>query len=83
MNQTDPDIAETDGAETDGLTIFDDVRSVPDEPAAVVGLQLVGIVLTYAVIIGVVVLVGVVAVLAGTLLWPMLMDPPAFSSASG
>jgi len=78
MNQTD--LGTTD---TDGLAIFDDVHSVPAEPAAFVGLQLVGIVLTYAFIIGVVVLVGVVAVLAGTLLWPMLMDLPALSAASG
>ena len=61
----------------DGLAIFADEQQVPAEPAAFVGLQLVGIVLTYAVLLGIAVIVGVVVVLVVTLVWPMLVDMSA------
>jgi len=58
----------------DGLAIFDDVREVPSEPAVVVGLQLVVVVLGYSVAIGLVVLVAVVLILTMALFWPVLVD---------
>jgi len=68
------DTAEQSTTEADGLTIFDDVHEVPDEPAAFVGMQLVAIVLSYSVALGILVLVVVPIVLALTLLWPYLLS---------
>lgn len=68
--------------EAEGLAIFDDVREVSAEPAGVVGLQLVAVVLSYSFIIGVVVIAAVVLILAFTLFWPMLLAV-VFPGATG
>ncbi|ANP73462.1 hypothetical protein [Cryobacterium arcticum] len=58
----------------DGLAIFEDEHEVASPPVGVVGLQLLAVVLTYAVILGLAVLVVVVIVLFVSLLWPVLQD---------
>ena len=73
MDTTEHDTAEQN-APADGLTIFDDVHEVRDEPVAVVGLQLMAVILSYSVALGVLVIVLVPVVLALTLFWPYLPE---------
>ena len=72
MDTTEHDTAEQNMPEADGLTIFDDVHEVRDEPIAFVGLQLMAVVLSYSFALGILVIVLVPVVLALTLLWPYL-----------
>lgn len=72
MDMTAHDTAEQNAPEADGLTIFDDVHEVRDEPIAFVGLQLMAVVLSYSFALGILVLVLVPVVLALTLFWPYL-----------
>lgn len=60
-------------SDTVGLGIFDDVHEVRAESAVAVGLQLVAVVLSYAFVLGLVVILVVVAVLAFTVFWPYLL----------
>jgi hypothetical protein len=60
----------------DGLAIFDNEHDVASPPAGVMGLQLLAVVLTYAVILGLAVLVVVVVVLFVSLLWPAVQNMP-------
>ena len=72
MDTTEYDATEQNTPEADGLTIFDDVHEVRDEPVAFVGLQLMAVILSYSFALGVLVIVLVPLALALTLLWPYL-----------
>ena len=74
MDTTEHNTAERNAPEADGLTIFDDVHDVRDEPVAFVGLQLMAVVLSYSFALGVLVIILVPVILALTLFWPYLPE---------